>query len=240
MKISSAQGIGERDSQQDAFGIDQINKGQALAVVADGMGGLVNSGQVSQLVVDSILGAYAPDDRLPVHYQLLRLLKRALSDVQKATEDKTYDSGSTLVCCHVSDNALTWLSVGDSRICLWRKGGLIQLNRDHDFARDLAIMTMNEGYTPEDALSNPRQDALTSYIGRDTPRHMDFNSQPVTLRKGDKILLMTDGVYRCLSEAALSRFLKKKPKRAAAAIEKAIRKMAMSQQDNYTAVIIGV
>jgi len=240
IRYDSVQGLGARESQQDSFGVEQLAKDRFLAIVADGMGGLVNSDQVSKIVVKTIMESYAPNETVPASHQLMLLLQRALHAVQELTADATYESGTTLVSCIIGRDGLSWISVGDSRICLWRKGGLIQLNRDHDFARDLAIMTLNGTYTLEEITKNPRRDALTSYIGRDVPRYVDFNAQPVHLEKGDKIILMTDGIYRALSEVELAKILKKNPERATKQLKKAVLRKAFSQQDNFTAVVIGV
>lgn len=240
IRYDTLQGIGARDSQQDSYGVEQPSGDLLLAIVADGMGGLVNSGAISQTVADTLLEAYAPNETMPQSQQLLLLLRQALLAVQSSLAATAYESGTTLVFCIASTKGLSWVSVGDSRICLWRNGGLIQLNRDHDFARDLAIMTLNDSYTFEEIAANPRRDALTSYIGKDTPKYVDYNAQPIALQKGDRIILMTDGVYRSLSEQELVKLLKKPPHKACRKIQKAISKKGFSQQDNYTAIIMQI
>lgn len=234
--------IGARESQQDAYAVtgSDCRSGGTLAIVADGMGGLVNSGELSAGIVSAIMDAYAPGGELPGARHLNLLLKRAIEAAAELTSGQTYQSGSTLVACLVQNNGLSWTSVGDSRIYLWREGALIQLTRDHDFAHDLTVMAIMGQMSFEDADANTRRGSLTSFIGRDFPRHIDYNPEPIQLRKGDKILLMSDGIYRTLSEAEMNRYLTRPAAKCAKMFARRIRVKKMPQQDNFTAVILEI
>lgn len=238
--VGEVQGVGAREAQQDSCGVSGSKSGGVLAVVADGMGGLVNSDQVSNCIVNTMTNAYSDDFDKPARYQLLSLLRVALDEVAKLTADSNYDSGSTLVCCKVGESGLSWLSVGDSRIYLWRSGGLIQLSSDHDFAHDLDVMTVMGQLSAEEASQNPRRGSITSFIGSDFPRHISFNSEPVELLRGDKVILMSDGVYRSLNQSELNKCLKSNAKKSALLIDKMIQAKNLKLQDNYTAVVIEI
>ncbi len=177
---------------------------------------------------------------MPARYQLLSLLRVALDEVTTLTADSNYDSGSTLVCCKVDVSGLSWLSVGDSRIYLWRSGGLIQLSGDHDFAHDLDTMTVIGQLSIDEASQNPRRGSITSFIGAEFPRHISFNSEPVELLRGDKVILMSDGVYRSLNKSELNKCLKSNAKKSALLINKMIKAKNLKLQDNYTAVVIEI
>lgn len=233
---------GARESQQDAFGItgeDAPAQG-VLAAVADGMGGLVNSGQVSNGLIEGMMEAYAPSNEIPPARQLQILFMQALGRVEEIMKSSTTQSGSTLVACLVKDDQLSWLSVGDSHIYLWRNGGLIQLNQDHDFYHDLTLLAMQGDMKLSEADSNPRRENLTSYIGRGFPRKVEWNQEPIQLMVGDKVLLVSDGVYRALSQAEIADYLTGELQNAAQAIRTAIHKKRHPQQDNYTAVILEI
>lgn len=236
------QEVGARDSQQDAFGISGQDMGAqgALAVVADGMGGLVNSGQVSQELVSAMMDAWAPGDPTPPERQLQLLFQQALRRVDALLKDGTAQSGSTLVACLLQNGGLSWLSVGDSRIYLWRGGGLIQLNRDHEFHHDLTLLALQEEMTLAQADGDSRRENLTSYIGGGFPRKVEWNPEPVMLLKGDKVLLVSDGVYRALSQAEIASCLSKRGKKSEALLCHAILQKQFPQQDNFTAIILNV
>lgn len=237
--IGTVHEIGSREYQQDSFGTaGKDARSGILAVVADGMGGLVNSDQVSNAVVDAMLDAYAPGGELAPQELLLLLLQRAVASVKEAVKDNTYQSGSTLASCMIRDGKLSYLCAGDSRVYLWRRGGLIQLSRDHDFAYELTMMRLRGELSAEEVEKNPRKGALTSFVSGDFPQKLDYNSEPVSLQSGDKVLLVSDGVYRALTPGEMARYLRKGAKASAKQIQKQISKKKLPQQDNFTAVVI--
>ena len=229
--------LGDRDSQQDAFLLTKEGQ-EVLAAVADGMGGLVNSGQVSSALVEALEEGWRRAEQCPPERRLQLLFRQALDRVEERLQNSTAQSGSTLVMGMVRDGALSWLSVGDSRIYLWRGGGLIQLSRDHDFHHDLVLLALQGDLTLSEADQDPRRDNLTSFIGRGFPRKVEWNQEPVPLRRGDRVLLVSDGVYRALSLEEMAACLDRPPEEAAAALGEAVRRKAYPQQDNYTAVIL--
>lgn len=232
--------IGERDSQQDAWGIaGGAEPGEELlAAVADGMGGLVDSGQVSREILSAMLEAYNPGEDTPPDRKLKQLLMKANERVGKLLANSGRRSGSTLAACVIRAGNLFWLTVGDSRIYLERGGGLILLNQDHDFGQDLDLLAMQGELSLEEAETDPRREGLTSYIGSGFPRKVSCNGEPVMLHRGDKVLIVSDGVYRALTQEEFAGCLRGSAERAAERLRKRIRKKALKGQDNYTAVIL--
>lgn len=234
--------LGARDDQQDAFGItgeDSPEQG-VLAAVADGMGGLVNSGQVSSALIEGMMEAYAPDSGTAPARQLQLLFMRALDRVEKLMQNSNIQSGSTLIACLVKDNCLSWLNVGDSHIYLWRGGSLVQLNQDHDFHHDLTLLAMQGDMELSEADSDPRRENLTSYIGKGFPRKIDWNPEPVRLMAGDKVLLVSDGVYRALSQKEMASCLLADAHQSVQNLRATISEKNYSQQDNYTAIVLEI
>lgn len=234
--------LGARDDQQDAFGItgeDSPEQG-VLAAVADGMGGLVNSGQVSSALIEGMMEAYAPDSGTAPERQLQLLFTQALCRVEKLMQSSAIQSGSTLAACLIKDNCLSWLNVGDSHIYLWRGGGLVQLNQDHDFHHDLTLLAMQGDMELSEADRDPRRENLTSYVGKGFPRKVDWSPEPVSLMAGDKVLLVSDGVYRALSQNEMAECLCAGAQQSVQAVRALIQKKNLPQQDNYTAVVLEI
>lgn len=232
--------MGARNSQQDAFCLAGLEspEGVVLAVVADGMGGLVDSGQVSRALTNALCGGFVSGGTDAPARQLQLLFQQALEQVDTLQKGRTAQSGSTLVMCLIRDGALSWLSVGDSRIYLWRSGGLIQLNRDHDFHHDLTLLAMQNDMTFSEADQDPRRENLTSYIGGGFPRKVEWNPEPISLRVGDRVVLMSDGVYRALSQEEMAWCLRGDAEAAAEALRVAVTEKSLPQQDNFTAVVL--
>lgn len=232
---------GARDEQQDAFCVTGQSFSGVLAAVADGMGGLVNSGAVSQALTAALEDGFAPDPDTSPSRQLLLAFQQAQAKVEESLRGSAAQSGSTLVACLVQNGGLSWLNVGDSRICLWRNGGLIQLNQEHNFHHDLTLLALQGDMELEEADRDPRRESLTSYIGRGFPRSVEWNPEPVRLLPGDQILLMSDGVYRTLAREEIEECLSKNTAREAAqAMNDLIQKRAVPHQDNYTAVVLKI
>lgn len=232
---------GRRDSQQDAFCVTGQEPSGILAAVADGMGGLVNSGEVSQLLADALTDGFAPDPQISLVRQLQLTVQQAIEKVDAALQSCPSRGGSTLVACLVQNGELAWLSIGDSRIYLWRNGGLIQLNREHNFSRDLTLLALQGDLTLEEVGTDPRRENLTSYIGRGFPGAIEWNEEPVSLLPGDQILLVSDGVYRALSQNELGNCLyKSSAEETVQSMRTLIQKKDFPNQDNYTGIVIKI
>ena len=240
LRTASLHELGDRTDQQDAFCLAGLEapEGGVLAAVADGMGGLVDSGQVSRALTHALSGSFAPGRETPPARQLQLLLRQALEQVETLRKGQTAQSGSTLVMGLIREGGLSWMSVGDSRIYLWRGGGMIQLNRDHDFSHDLTLLALQGDMTLAEADQDPRRENLTSFIGRGFPRKVEWNPEPVTLLPGDKVVLMSDGVYRALSQQEMAQCLRGDVSKAARTLREAVTEKGLPQQDNFTAVIL--
>jgi protein phosphatase len=244
----NAQAVGSRQEQQDAFGFTDIDDatfvahGGVLAVVADGMGGMVMGGQASQRAVDTLLQAYAekvPDETIPE--ALMRSLRAAnTAVVQLAAEANLEgDVGTTGVAAVIHQGQLHWVSVGDSRLYLFRQGMLTQLTTDHAFAAELAKAVQDGMISQEEAEHHPERRSLTSYLGQSLLAKIDSNATPFPLQAGDRVLLCSDGLYGTLDPTEMTTRLTDEPQPAAEALVAAALKKQQLHQDNITAVVMG-
>lgn len=234
---------GARTGQQDCFGVSDESLMESrglLAVVADGMGGLEDGDRVSEAAVGAILDGFALyQGRGTPEQQLTMLAKQALDSVNELLGAANFrKSGSTLVMALVRDGACSFLSVGDSRICLYRDGNLMLLNREHIFKNKLLLDAINGELPLQEAYTDSRGSGLTSFLGMGILEHIDIPSEPIKLIPGDKLLLMSDGVYNALTEEELKATLDAEPEEAAERLHQAIQEKAYTNQDNYTAVIL--
>ena len=72
-------------------------------------------------------------------------------------------------------------------------------------------------------------------------RHIDGSLRDVALEPGDRILLMSDGVFNTLSEQEIAEILMRAGavEKAAEVMQEEILKKNRMSQDNFTAVILG-
>ena len=242
-EIGKVHGIGGRDYQQDSLGHTRILNGSGiLAIVADGMGGLSNGEQVSQQIVMDGLGYGAAMTGLSEGNPLLGMVGQINTNVNRMLgPEGIYKCGSTLIAVLVAQDQFHWVSVGDSRIYLYREGCVNQLNTDHDLFQQWMpeILAGTRSYV--EAARNPDGRKLTSFIGMGELKYVDYSRQPIDLRQGDRLVLVTDGVYGTVPPEQLADILKANPEvsDAAKVLERRIRDARMPHQDNYTALILG-
>jgi len=246
LRIGNLHNIGKRDSQQDAFGISDISdaaltarKG-VLAVVADGIGGLTGGAKISSIVTSHFLQGFpALPEALEPCEQLLRLTLGANDLALRHAEGEM--SGSTVVAVLLRGQQLHFVSVGDSRIYLLHGGALVQLTREHTLASQLDEDAARGLISVQEARSDKQRGSLTSFIGMENLTLIDRSVKPVQLSPGDKILLMTDGVFGTLSEdEILGLVTGAEPFAASQALEQAVLDKAKPNQDNFTAIILEI
>lgn len=241
--IGNEQDLGSRAEQQDSFGISSIEASELkkrglLAVVADGMGGLSNGAVYSKAAVNGALRSFREEEpESSDEATLLRVLKRAKEGV---AETGLNDGGTTFVATLIHHQQLHFISVGDSRICLVRNGGLIQLNREHVYGRELDDQALNGKLTELEAHEDRQRKALTSYLGKQDDVTIDRNINPIPLYSGDKVVLMSDGVYGFLPEQELTACLNRRPMDAAVAVKKAVLAKKHPKQDNMTIIVLEI
>jgi len=235
------QAIGARKDQQDSYGMtDPALYAQqgVLALVADGMGGLANGKAVSAALVNTFLGEF----RTIAEYGKPQdaLIKLAISANQRINQmligqDR---SGSTLVSVIVRDGCLHFLTVGDSRIYLYRGGALLQLNREHIYQEELAVSAVNCQVPISQVTGDRQAHALTSFFGSGTIKHMDRNYEGIRLVPGDRIMLCSDGVFGTLTQAQMEYALSHDVKTAADLLRDMVRDAGKAHQDNNTGLIL--
>ena len=243
VQISKLHEQGARSSQQDSFAASPAEllptKG-LLAVVCDGMGGLQDGDKVSQAAVSAMLNGFLELQGDPERLLLGLLAKanRAVNHLLGPAGQRR--SGTTMVAGILKDNRFAYLSVGDSRICLYRAGQLIQLNREHVYGNDLSIDAINELTSFREVWTNPQQGALTSFLGMGELKYIDIPAQPLQVMAGDKLILMSDGVYNALTLEEMIDALALPSGQDTDALRAAIDAKHYEHQDNYTAVVLTV
>lgn len=243
ISIGEVHNIGKRDSQQDSKGTLMLRNG-IFAVVADGMGGLSNGDKVSRQIVSDMLSYAESLSSMTADNALFRMTAAANSSVNDMLGKSGGKpvSGSTMVAAFISGGFFHWVSVGDSRVYLYRGGSLIQLNREHNYASDLIIKAINGSVPFSEINTHPRKNGLTSFIGMGNLAHVDGSFRPIKLQPNDVLLLMSDGIFNTLNENEMSLILGRSAnaQEAAAEFERYILSYQRPQQDNFTAIIIKI
>ena len=192
-----------RDHNEDsAF----MEPSQGFFIVADGMGGHAAGEVASAMAVDTVkttlqgakdeIAAFKKSPTDAGRRALVQLLQSAVLQAHQAvyqrgqTETDKQGMGTTLDVVLIAGAEAFVAHVGDSRTYLVREGRSSQITTDHTVAEVLVI----EGkLTIEEAQVSPLRTILVNAIG--VSADVGVEMAHVTLKKGDRLLLCSDGLH---------------------------------------------
>jgi serine/threonine-protein kinase len=197
-----------RDNNEDAVGFWQPQTLEekrglgAVAVLADGVGGLHRGEVASQLAVETSIQTFreAPEGKSP--QQLITQMFNAanLAVYDKSMENHGRSRMATTLCIVVlRNNEIVVGNVGDSRVYLVHKGEIRQLSTDHSYVG----MQQKFGLISEqDAKTSEHRNVLTRSVGQDPVIRVDVEN--ATVFKGDRVVLCSDGLYAHVADAEIA------------------------------------
>lgn len=200
--------------------------------VFDGMGGEAR-GEDAALICAQTLSAFQSRD---MQYEAPAYFEQANTAVCEISRSGGADSGSTAAVAYFRGNRVFACNAGDSRIYFWHDGELRRLSRDHTKYQQMV----------DDGLAQPGDDAdcrdrhvLTQYLGMSGMLAPHF-AVSVRLQPGDRVLLCSDGLTGCLSDARLAAALG-----AELPLEQLGRRLVQQaldagERDNITVVLVEV
>ena len=238
--------LGDREDQQDTFGFS-LRPREGLAVVCDGMGGYEGGKAASEAGVGTMLEDYAsrPDSNADTMCGAARSASEAIGRLTDRG-GSPIRAGSTMAAVLIRDRSLQWCSVGDSRAYLQRGDELVQLTQDQNYLTVLRER-LRAGLIDEQTFSAelPRGEGLISYLGIGKLELIDYSAQPFPLQAEDRVILMSDGLYKVVPDEELGRVISNFSNigEAVGALELKARKNAKNSninRDNMTVMIIKI
>lgn len=208
MKISSATSVGcIRPLNEDAYFVSQPDSGTVLAIVADGMGGHnageVASGEAVGIIQKDVLSKPGEDAK----DVLIQAIKDANREIYEMSIQKRKLSGmgTTITACLATEKNVTAVQVGDSRLYLIRKDSITQITKDHS----LVEMLIESGsITKEEARRHPQRNVITRAVGTD--RTVEADVYEFSAKKGDILLLCSDGLVNMVEDETILSIIKNK------------------------------
>jgi protein phosphatase len=206
-----------------------------LFVVCDGMGG-VEGGEIASELAALVMWREmkrTPDTRDPEVFA--RLLRRAVRvanhDVHAMArrEAGLRGMGTTLSAAGVVGDRLILATVGDSRAYVLRGGALVQVTRD----QSLQSALLAAGHSANEAAS--AGGAILQALG--VADDVEPSLSIIELRRGDRVLLCSDGLHGLVGDPALALLLSE-PHTVAASVKLLVAAArAAGGSDNITAVV---
>jgi len=220
MEMHGAQIQGKRLRQEDTMAWDSYGADEALAIVADGLGGHPAGDVASREAVAEFRRVFAEQrrgDAGPTEWvqEALMAADGLLRRRQEVNPDLA-GMGTTLIAAYVRGQRLWGCSVGDSYLLLLRGGVLARLNELHS-----------------------QDGGLTSSVGYHLTRADLADDLP--LQAGDRLLLATDGIVP-LDDDKLTQQLADatSAEDAVRRVLEAVEACADPRQDNATALAVFV
>lgn len=166
--------------------------------VVDGMGGHEGGDVAAQTVVDHLRALSTQSSQIGLA-PLLAALTEANAAIVARNATLGLNSGATVVAAAIDQQMVQIAWAGDSRAYLVRAGNVIRLTRDHSFVQELVDAGL---LTAQAADHHPQSNVVTRALGvHDLP---GVETICVAPRRGDRILLCSDGLSRSLAKDELS------------------------------------
>jgi len=197
LKSGKCQTTGNHVIQADCAQVWNSSAG-TLAVLADGIG-RANTGMVcAQIAVDTILDQFEPYQELNVPaYFFKTSFYEASKRIQRTIGERR--GGACLGAAFTDGRCLHYAVAGDVRIALMRGDELIPLSKGQTLDV-LAEQAYQEGkISRQDAVWSMDEKRIWNYLGKDGFHEIEICDPPVRLRRGDRILLMSKGIFEVLS-----------------------------------------
>ena len=182
-----------------------------LLAVSDGMGGHQAGEVASALVLESLQRELTQDAKAPTHKQLEEAVLRANRRVHNAarTADR-HGMGATLTAVMIKGTEAFIAEVGASRGYLLRNGRLRQITRDQSMVQ----MLVDQGVMSEaDARKAPGKNVILQAVGLAPDVRVAIGR--LELRRGDRLMLCSDGVSNQLTDDEMRQIMTMSPPREA-------------------------
>ena len=229
-----------KENQDHAEAVTLRSPRATVLLVCDGMGG-ANSGALASTLaagaylerLKSLLAGSKKNAVLAPLWMRDACVAANEAVFSRANSEPANEGmGTTLVSAVIVGHRAELLNVGDSRAYLMRDKALEQITRDHSVVAEL----VERGeLTPEQALHHPNRNLITRAVGVEQTVESDLFS--LRLRRGDRLLLCSDGLSNTLSEEellSLSGAARSAKKACQALVNRALDKGA---RDNVSAAI---
>ena len=211
-----------------------------MFIVADGMGGAQAGEIASRMAVDTVARNFinAVNNKEPLDQQTL--ISALTATIQEANQLIFHEGqknsefngmGTTLTAATVFGTRILFAQLGDSRAYLARKGVISQMTKDQSL---VAQMVASGSLTPEEAKSHPQRNVILQALGIQS--QVDVAISLAELRRGDQIVLCSDGLSGKVDAEEIKEFLERfEPKAACQGLVRMARERG--GEDNITVIV---
>ncbi|WP_053058024.1 Stp1/IreP family PP2C-type Ser/Thr phosphatase [Rubrobacter aplysinae] len=227
-----------RENNEDSL-LSGGGRDPALFAVADGVGGFEAGEVASSMVIESLENLEPGDPLQPAIREANRRVYSAARENEKLS-----GMGTTVVAARIEESGggveAEIAHVGDSRAYLLRDGELSPLTEDHSLVAELV---RSGSLTRAQASDHPQKNLITRALGAE--EEVEVDSARYRLRRGDRLVLCSDGLPDMVAETRISELASGGPGGDPGTAEESARSLlsaALSSggSDNVTVVVVDV
>lgn len=210
-------GRSRKGKNEDALGVvspknaRELKRNGILLVVADGVGGEPHGDEASRIAVDALVSSY---DQVPTAGRsLAERLRDGFAKANAAVFSASEEPGhrgmcTTLVAAAVFPDRVVFANVGDSRgyIIPSLIGAASQITVDHSEVQDMVHLGL---MTQEQAEVASNRNVITRVVG--TSHGLKVDVFDIRLRRGDTVMLCSDGLVTAVSDAEIAGVIQNSP-----------------------------
>jgi serine/threonine protein phosphatase PrpC len=197
----------ERELNEDRYAVIESSNGVAW-VVADGMGGTSGGELAAQLAIDAMRRHLESQSYRDVESALRAAILEANRVIVLRRQNPMFAGmGTTIVAAMFRGSEIALAHAGDSRAYLVRDGSVFHLTEDHTLVQE---MVSRGELSAEESLKHPQAHVLTRCLGSEPGLRIDMTKCWIAPRDeqnngggGDKLALISDGLYSLVSDAEL-------------------------------------
>ena len=229
-----------RENNEDNCYVDPQ---QRVFIVADGLGGQSAGERASAMAVDIIPRRlataldFSQSGSKIVAAAIDKALVNANTEIMAVSEMEPglKNMGTTAVLLIVSGGLIYTANVGDSRMYRLRKSRIEQLTEDHSLLNEYIKMNL---LSPEEIEAFPYKNVIVRALGLQESVAVDIFAYD--LRKGDQLLLCSDGLTDLVHDLELKRVLGDAPTAQAACYRLVELAKDRGGHDNITCIVLRV
>jgi len=183
-----------------------VDEERGIFIVADGLGGHAAGEHAAEIAVGEIAARLNPRDRTDIEQEVRLALTAANNRIYEAAQANEAWRGMACVAtlAVISEDRVTIGHVGDSRLYLFRNGGLRKLTSDHS---PVGEQEEHGELTEQQAMRHPRRNEIFRDIGSVLHESADehfIDTQTLAFPSDGAILLCSDGLSDTLTSAAIA------------------------------------
>jgi serine/threonine protein phosphatase PrpC len=193
LDLGFAQTTGKRQLNADEY--DWACHGdETLLALADGIGPGKKGKTAARTAIHIVTRVFemTGTGQNPAYF-FKQAFKGANSTILRYIPDST--AGSSLLCAVIKDGLLYYALAGNCRLSVYRHGELHSVSEGQTMDV-LALAAFREKkISRAEALEAVKTSRLYNFVGKDGFRDLEIFDEPVRLRRGDLIVMTSDGVH---------------------------------------------